>query len=81
MAEANGKRRKDRDLNDFSFPEFRPPEHTISQLKEISRAAKLHAERNISDPFACGRIFLHMKRGIANVGEVIADARGPAANV
>lgn len=76
MTDASGPRRKERDANDFSFPEFRQVEMNAQRESAIHAAAKLHASRNESDPFAYGRIYLHMKRGIANVGEVTADAKG-----
>ena len=38
-------------------------------------AAWLHAITNVTDPFAYGRIMLHMERGIENPEEVAADAR------
>ena len=40
-----------------------------------ARAADLHAEANKSDPFARGRMLLHLHRGIDSVGDVEKAAR------
>lgn len=60
--------------DDFRFPAWRDPEMTSARLHEITKAATAFANRNASDPFAFGRIFLHMKRGIVAPAEVMADA-------
>lgn len=41
---------------------------------EIERAARLHAQADHSDPFAYGRIKLHLRRGLAVASEVAASA-------
>jgi len=41
----------------------------------IERAANLHAEANKSDPFARGRILLHLRRGLDSVGDVDKTSR------
>jgi hypothetical protein len=41
----------------------------------VERAADLHAEANKSDPFARGRMLLHLHRGIDSVGDVEKAAR------
>lgn len=72
MPQATGKRRKkDSDsVENFSF-NYRAPEWTHSHLAEFSRVAKAHAAQNPSDPFAYGRAFTHLKRGIADASELL----------
>lgn len=38
------------------------------------RAARLHASAHHSDPFAYGRMKLHLRRGLADASEVAQDA-------
>lgn len=72
------KRRKDSDsVENFSY-KFAPPRWTPTQLVELQRAAHMHAQRNPSDPFAFGRMLTHLKRGLANVADVIADNKAAA---
>ena len=78
MSEVTGKRRKEPRFDEFAIPEYRVPVWSESQLHEMHKAALVHAERHASDPFAYARILCHMKRGIANVQQVSADARGVA---
>ena len=73
MPNASGKSRKDR-AEDFSFPPWKEPKMTPQRHAEIVAAATAHAKRNASDPFAYNRIFLHMKRGLADPAEVRAGA-------
>lgn len=62
--------------DDFKAPVWRDPLMTPAFAKELHDAASVYARRNASDPFAYGRIFLHMRRGIVSTSEVKSDA-GP----
>lgn len=75
MSKASGGRRKEPGLEDYSYS-FSAPEVTPQRYEEFRRAAKLHADRHPSDPFAYARIMCHLKRGIVNADEVAAQARG-----
>lgn len=78
MTNASGGSRNEPRLDNFAFPKWREAPMTPARQTEIENAARAYAVRHPSDPFAYGRIYLYMKRGIANPAEVVADARGGA---
>ena len=51
-----------------------------ADLERIERAVALHAEANRSDPFAAGRVRLHLTRGLDSVGEVMRAAQSTLAS-
>jgi hypothetical protein len=73
MTTASGKRRKDPRSDDFSYPKWTEPLMTETRHRDLVAAAKVYAERHASDPFAFGRIYLHMKRGLADPADVRAE--------
>lgn len=75
MTQARGNSRKEPRPDDFSYVKLVLPEMTPQRFRELDKAARAYAERNRSDPFAYGRIFLHMNRGLASIADVLADAR------
>lgn len=54
---------------------YRVPVQTPKYRIEMERAAAAHVEANRSDPFARGRIWLHMRRGLVLPSDVLADSR------
>lgn len=63
------------DTSNFGNPlpkKHRIPLQTPKYLIEMERAAVEHAEANRSDPFARGRIWLHMKRGLLLPSDVMS---------
>jgi hypothetical protein len=42
----------------------------------VERAAKLHAQANRSDPYAYGRVMLHMRQGYELASDIIKEANG-----
>ena len=72
MLDPRGERRTDDEPNPV---QFNPPQFNRGQLQEVYRAAAAYAAKERSDPFAFGRMLTHLKRGIANINEVISDSR------
>lgn len=80
MTNASGQGRNEPRLESYGFPKWREAPMTPARQAEVENAARAYSIRHPSDPFAYGRIFLYMKRGIANPAEVVADARGGASS-
>lgn len=78
MTSASGKSRNEPRLESYAYPKWHEAPMTPARHEELVRAARAFAECHPSDPFVFGRIYLYMKRGIANPAEVMADARGGA---
>ena len=54
---------------------YRAPLWNRADLERIERAVSLHADANRSDPFAAGRMRLHLTRGLDSAAEVIRAAQ------
>lgn len=55
-------------------PAYRVPVWNATDLDRIERACTLHAEANLSDPFAGARMRLHLLRGLDSSAEVTKAA-------
>jgi len=53
---------------------YRPPILTNTTIDHIEKAARLHAAAHHSDPFAYGRVKLHIRRGLADFSTTRNDA-------
>jgi hypothetical protein len=53
---------------------YRAPTWNAADLARIDRAVDLHAQAHRSDPFAAGRLRLHLTRGLDSSAEVIRAA-------
>lgn len=51
-----------------------PPVMTLGRRVDISNALARHVEANRSDPFAGGRIKMHMERGLELPSDVLEEA-------
>jgi len=58
---------------------YRVPVWNATDLARIDRAVALHAQANIHDPFAAGRMRLHLTRALDSSGEVLRAASGTIA--
>lgn len=53
---------------------YKAPLWNAADLERIERAVVLHTDANRSDPFAAGRMRLHLTRGLDSASEVIRAA-------
>jgi hypothetical protein len=54
---------------------YRAPTWNAADYDRINRAVSMHAQAHRSDPFAAGRMCLHLTRGLDSAAEVIRAAQ------